>query len=488
MVGITSYGAYVPQLRLNRMTIFGAMAWFAPAIISVAQGERSVCNWDEDALTMAVEAARDCLAGKDRKKVDAAYLASTTMPYADRQNAGIVATALNLRDDIQATDFSSALKAGTAATINALESIRSGSADSVLVSASDRRETKAAYFYEMWFGDGAASLLLGKDDVIAEFLGSYSLSYDFPDHYRGAMNKYDYMWEERWVRDEGYSKIIPEVIKGLLDKCNTSIDEISKVVYPCFFKREHSGIAKKLGIAPEKLVGNMHEVCGECGTAHPLLMFVAALEEAEPGDKIILASFGQGSDALLFEVTEEIKSLPARNGVKGSLARKRPLASYEKFLKFRDLMKTEMGIRAEAATQTAMSTLWRRRKMVLGLVGGVCGECGTRQFPKSDICVNPDCRAAYKQNEFEFSEIPAKIKTFTGDMLAVSIEPPAIYGIVQFEGGGRMLADFTDCSLDDVKVGQDINMSFRKRLYDEERGYHGYFWKAVPQPAAKGGE
>ncbi len=81
------------------MAIFQAMGWFAPAIIMVAQGERSMCNHDEDSLTMAVAAARDCLTGKDKQKIDGSYLCSTTLPFADRQNAGILKTALNLRDD-----------------------------------------------------------------------------------------------------------------------------------------------------------------------------------------------------------------------------------------------------------------------------------------------------------------------------------------------------------------------------------------------------
>jgi 3-hydroxy-3-methylglutaryl CoA synthase len=100
MIGITSYGAYIPRLRLDRMAIFQAMGWFAPALMMVAQGERSMCNWDEDALTMAVAASRDCLGGQDKQKLDALYLASTTQPFADRQNAGIVSSALNLKDNL----------------------------------------------------------------------------------------------------------------------------------------------------------------------------------------------------------------------------------------------------------------------------------------------------------------------------------------------------------------------------------------------------
>ena len=83
MIGITSYGAHIPRLRLNRMSIFQAMGWFAPAIVMVAQGERSMCNWDEDAVTMAVAASRDCLRGQDKQKLDALYLASTTLPFVD---------------------------------------------------------------------------------------------------------------------------------------------------------------------------------------------------------------------------------------------------------------------------------------------------------------------------------------------------------------------------------------------------------------------
>jgi len=110
MIGITHYGGYIPKLRLERIKIFEAMGWFAPAIMMVAQGERSVCNWDEDALSMAVEASRDCLKGADKGKLDALYLCSTTLPYADRQNAGIVKTALNVHDRVLTADFTSALK------------------------------------------------------------------------------------------------------------------------------------------------------------------------------------------------------------------------------------------------------------------------------------------------------------------------------------------------------------------------------------------
>jgi 3-hydroxy-3-methylglutaryl CoA synthase/NAD(P)-dependent dehydrogenase (short-subunit alcohol dehydrogenase family)/putative sterol carrier protein len=484
MIGITSYGAYIPRLRLDRMAIFQAMGWFAPAIMMVAQGERSMCNWDEDSITMAVAASRDCLKGMDKDGLDALYLASTTLPFADRQNAGVVSAALNLKDDFVTADYTASQKAATTALITAFESVLSGQRKNILVTASDRRETKTAYFYEMWFGDGAGSLMVGDTDVIAEYKGSYSISSDFVDHYRGADKKYDYVWEERWTRDAGYGDFIPRVVNGLFGKLGITIDDVDRLVYPCFFKGDHRKIARGLGADPEKLVDNMHEVCGETGAAHSFLMFISALEQAKPGDRILMCGFGQGANALYFEVTENITKLPKRKGVAGSLANKKSVDNYHKWLKFRDLIKTEMGIRAEAPTQTATTVLWRKNKMIMGLVGGRCRECDTPQFPKSDICVNPNCGAFYSQDDCEFSDVPAMVKTFTGDLLAVSVDPPAIYGMVQFEGGGRLIADFTDCELDGIKVGLPVTMEFKCKSFDKERGFVNYFWKAVPVPGA----
>ncbi|MBI2863779.1 MAG: hydroxymethylglutaryl-CoA synthase family protein [Chloroflexi bacterium] len=480
MIGITAFGGYIPRLRLSRKSIVQHIGWLNPAIAGGAQGERSMCNFDEDSLTMAVAAALDCLVGQNKQGVDSLYLASTTLPFADRLNAGIVSTALNLRDDIVTADFGSTQRAGTTALIAGLQAIKSGDKKKVLVTASDKRETKAASPYEMWFGDGAASVLLSDENVIAEFKGSHTVSLDFVDHYRGSLKQYDYNWEERWIRDEGYAKIVPQAIRGLMAKLEITMADVDKLIFPCFIKREHAGIAKALGATPEKVVDNMHEVCGETGVAHPLAMLVSTLEAAKPGERIIVAGYGQGCEALYFQVTDAIQDLPPRAGIRGSLASKETTDNYMKFLKWRNLLLTEAGIRGEAPTQHPLTAMWRQRKQLLGLVGGKCRKCGTPQFPKTDICVNPECRTAHTQDDYEFATVPATVKTFTGDNLAASVNPPNIYGMVQFQGGGRLVADFTDCKLADVKVGMPVKMSFRIHAEDKERGFTGYFWRAVP--------
>jgi len=487
MIGITSYGGYIPRYRLSRNTIVQSMAWYSPVIMAVAGGEKSVANWDEDAVSMAVTAARDCMTGRDRKSLDGVNLASTTLPFADRLNAGIVAAALNMKEDgVSNADFTSCIKAGTTAAISALESIKAGNKDSVLVVASDQRRTKMATMVEMFFGDGAAALLFGKNDVIAEFKGSHSVNCDFIDHYRGAGKEFDYGWEERWQRDEGYGKIIPQAIGGFLEKTGMKIDDFDKVIYPCYFGGTHKGIAGKLGIDKEKVQNNMHAVCGDTGTAHPFVMFVSALEKAKPGDKLLLASFGQGCDVMAFEVTDKIKDFRGPNGITGSLANRAELASYQRYSKFRDLIAADLGIRGEANPSSALTVLWRKRKMLLGLVGAKCRKCGTPQFPAMPVCVNPDCWAVNQFDEYEFADKEAEILMFTGDMLAASVDPPAIYGLIGYDGGGRTMLDFTDCDLDQIRVGMKVKMSFRKRYFDERRGFTGYFWKAIPQ--ARGGD
>ena len=172
MIGITSFGGYIPRLRIERMTIYGQMGWYAPATITVAQGERSFGNWDEDSLTMAVEAARDCLVGQERGRLQALHLATTTSPFADRSGAVLVKEALALEDEVACFDLGTSQRAGTQAILAALGQVSGGLAGSALVVAADQRPARPGSLYEMWFGDGAAALCLGREGVIAEYLAS----------------------------------------------------------------------------------------------------------------------------------------------------------------------------------------------------------------------------------------------------------------------------------------------------------------------------
>jgi 3-hydroxy-3-methylglutaryl CoA synthase len=481
MAGIVSFGAYVPRYRLKRMTIFGAMGWINPANIMLAQGEKAVANQDEDSLTMAAEASIDCLKGFDRSKIDGLFFASTTMPYLERQNSGIIAMALNLREDVRSADFSGALKSGTSALISAIEGVGSKNMRQVLVSGADCRLGKMGSPQEMIFGDGAAAFLVGNEGAIAEFKGSHSLTYDFVDHYRGSKTTFDRQWEDRWIRDLGFNEFVPKVINGLLQKCNVKLSDFSKVIFQCLYDSERRNLAKILKLDPAKIQDPQHQTIGETGTAQSLLMLAKVLEEAKPGDKLLVVSFGSGCDALYLEVTDQISKLNGGKGVKGHLANRAELSSYQKYAVFRGMVPVDIGLRGEADFITRWSFLWRKRKAVLGLIGSQCKKCGTPQFPPQRICVNPSCGATDEMEDYPFADKRGKILSYTGDMLAASYDPPELYGYVEFDGGGRIMCNFTDCTLEDLKVGMPVAFSFRKKYYDEKRDIHGYFWKAVPQ-------
>ena len=479
MAGITSYGAYIPRYRMNRKVIFDQFGWFNAANASVARGEKAVANYDEDTITMAVAAAADCLNGKNKEGVDGLYLASVSLPFAERQNAVIVSDALDCSSSIRTADFGGSLRSGTTALLSAFDAAECGR--NIMVCAGDSRMGKPGSSQEYTFGDGAAALLVGNDKVVAEFKGSFSVSRDFIDYRRLTEEKFGHDWEARWIRDEGYGKIIPEAAFGLAGKYGLDIKDFAKIIIACPVAAAFGELAKKLGAKPEQIQDNMISNVGDTGAALPLMMFVAALEEAKAGDKIMVLSYGNGSDAFYFEVTDEIEKVKeGRKGIKGYLSQKEDMSIYGKYLVFRNIVPLEVGIRGEEIPSTAMTVLWQQGKTVSALVGSKCKVCGTPQYPRQRVCVNPDCGAVDQMEDYRFSGKAGTVNSYTGDSLAFCWDPPQVYGSVDFEEGGRIFLDFTDCDLDSLKVGMPVSMSFRRKYADPQRGHYGYFWKAVP--------
>ncbi|HSG91543.1 MAG TPA: 3-oxoacyl-[acyl-carrier-protein] synthase III C-terminal domain-containing protein [Pseudomonadales bacterium] len=489
MAGITAFGGYVPRLRLERSAIARHHAWADPGILARGKGTRSICNWDEDAVTMGVEAARDCLADRDDTSPvpDAVYFASTSFPFADRQNAGILATALGLAGDRVSLDITGSQRAGTSALLQALGAVAGGMLSEALVVAADKRRTRASAAGEFAYGDGAAALTVSADDGIARFLGAHTVTEDFVDHFRAAGEEFDYTWEERWIRDEGLAKIVPPAITRALDKAGVAADEVAHFCMPSTIGRAVDGIAKTAGIPATAVRDNLHAELGECGAAHALVMLLHTLQgEVAAGDRIVVAAFGQGVDVLVFEATAALAALPARQGIRGHLAAGKATDNYPMYLAFNDLIALDKGMRAERDDyKTALTVTWRKRDMLLGLVGGRCTQCGTLQFPRADICVNPQCRAHHTQEPHPFRDEAASVLTWSADYLTYIPNPPSHYGMITFANGGRFMTDFTDVDVGELDVGMQVRMMFRIKSTDSLRGFVRYFWKAVPVRTAE---
>jgi hydroxymethylglutaryl-CoA synthase len=471
--GILSFGAYLPRARMQRKAVAAANGWFAPGLKGLGKGERAIGNWDEDTITMAVEAARDCLGELDRTSLKQVVLASTTHPFDDRQNATVVATALHLPSALRTSDAAGSLRAGTGALIAALQG-----GERTLVIASDMRRAKAGSTQEMQYGDGAAAMLVGEGTPVARLLGAHTESVDFVHQYRMHDRNSDYGWEERWIRDEGYLKLVPRAVGALLKRCGVEPGAVAHFCMPGTLSKVQAAVAKKCGLAETAVRDALGATVGDTGAAHALLMLAAALEDAKPGDKVLVAGFGEGCDVLLLEVGSGQGA--AKRGVKGALADRREESNYLRWLSFTGTIDLERGMRAEVDKATAMTVLYRNRDMIEGLVGGKCRSCGTVQYPRQRYCVNPACNALDSQDDYVFSERTGKVISYTADGLTYSPDPPTYFGMVQVDGGGRMLMDFTEVDPASMDVGLPVKMVFRIKDADSNRGFVRYFWKAAP--------
>lgn len=478
MVGITGYGAYLPKMRLQKQVIADANAWFDSGLRGLGKGEKAICNWDEDAITMAVEAYSDCCGKTPGQTPAALLLASTSLPFNDRQNSVVVAEALNLNTtDLRTMDITSSQRSSTSGLLAALDVAAAGK-EAVLV-ASEHRRTKVASREEMLYGDGAAALSVGGDNVIAELVASHSQAVDFVDHFRGEGNDFDYGWEERWIRDEGYMKIVPATVDALLAKSGVAAGDIAHFVLPTDMGRAPGAVAKKLGIDAAAVADNLLQSAGCTGTAHGIFLLAHRLEQAKPGELVLLIGFGQGCDALLFKVTDAIADFSPGKGVSGHLSRGVAETNYNKFQSFNDLLQKELGKRSEVNKQAYLSAMYRSRGLTNSFIGGRCTQCGTVQIPKHKYCVNPECGAYDSQVDHPMVGAKGTVATWTADTLTFDYNPPAYFGMVTFEGGGRIMMDMSEVDAETFDTGSEVSVHFRLKQIDHQAGFRKYFWKAI---------
>lgn len=473
MYGITSYGAYIPLWRLSRDVI--AAGWGRASL----GGERSVANNDEDTVTMAVEAVLDCLGDMDRSIVDGLYFASTTAPFKEKQCAALVAAAADLRTDIITMDFGNSLRAGTAALRAALDAVNSGSAENVVVVASDCRLAYPRSDYEQNFGDGAAALLVSRGgNLIATVEASYSISNDMYDVWRLDKDIFVQSWEDRFIIEHGYLENMSKAVSGLMKRQNLKAESVSKAVFYAPNLRAQQTLARQIGLdVKTQLQDLLMNNLGVCGSAHALIMLAAAFEEAKGGETFLLASYGDGSDAFLIKVTEAVeKTKGKRRGVKGFLGSKRSLPSYERYLSYRGLVEPQPGEPFRLFPSSSAS--WRERNWAIRFHGSRCKNCGLVTFPIQRVCYG--CHSKDNYEEVRLSDKKGTVYTFSLDALAGRSDDPMVpHIVIESElGKTRIYSIMTDCDPSEIKIGMSVEMTFR-RMY-EGAGMYNYFWKCRP--------
>ncbi|HKG23915.1 MAG TPA: OB-fold domain-containing protein [Blastocatellia bacterium] len=470
MTGITSTGAYIPFYRLARKEI--ARAWGGRA----GEGERAVANVDEDSLTMAVEAVRDLLDGREGRDVDGLMYATTTSPYGEKQASALIATVVDLRHDCRTADHTGSLRSATTAIRAALDAVGAGSASRIIIAASDTRLAPPRSAGERSFGDAASAIEVGSDRVIARLLSSHSTVDEITDVWRKNDDRFVSGWEERFAVTQGYLRVVRRAVGELFERSAVGPSEIAKAIFYAPDPGSLGAVAKSLGLNAGQVPDHLFASVGNTGAAMPLLVLSSVLEEARAGDKLLVVGYGSGCDALLFEVTAEIEKSrqTGRRGVRGHLASKGSLASYERYAKFRELIETEAA-RRQAPSASAPQT-WRRRDEIYKLHGYRCLDCGKVQYPRQRVCIG--CQARDNFESVPLAGKTARLFTFTVDFLNADPDPPTVMSVVDFEGGGRAYLMMTDRDPSEVKIDQDVEMTFR-RLYDAE-GFTNYYWKCRP--------
>jgi len=470
MIGIKSYGAYVPIFRLERDLI--ARSWGRGSL----GGERSVANNNEDTLTMAVEALLDCLGDVNIKEIKGLYFASTSAPYKEKQISTLAAKVINLNEEIINGDFANSLRAGTSALKASVDAVKSGSVQNMLMVASDCRLGYPRSDDEQLFGDGAAAILVSDSKVIANIIDTVSFTKELVDVWRNPEDTYVRSWEKRWVLAEGYQEIMKKAVTALMNKCELEPKGITKAIFSAPDKTAHRKLGKSLGFDENQIQDPLLSTVGNCGAAHPLMVLVSALEDAKAGDKIIMAAHGNGADAFFIEVTEEISRFKKRRGIKQNLESKLLLSSYERYLSYRGLLETVPG--EPFKLLPSATAYWRDIDSILSCLGSKCRKCGTVTYPIQRVCYN--CQSKDEYDPFNLSNKKGKVFTFTLDNLAGRSDDPVIaQAVIEMdESKCRVYALLTDCDPSKVHIGMPVEMTFR-RIY-EGANFHNYFWECRP--------
>ncbi|WP_417725652.1 OB-fold domain-containing protein [Salipiger sp.] len=461
---LKSAAGYLPMLRFDRKVARKELRW--SGLGGSGRGLRAVAGWDEDPVTMSVEAARGVLGGD---APDAVVFASTSAPFTDRSQAGIVVDALHLPSGVMTQDVANTRRAAVTALLRAL---RGGGTD--LIAAGEKRAAAPGTGPHLNWGDGAGAVLTGPGPGVARLLGAASLHADLLDVNTTAERGTPYGAEDRFVRDEAVAQVYTPAIRAALADAGLDGAAIALAVVPEPVAGTYRALARGCGLKAANLCEEIAAQAGDLGAAMPLFGLALALDRARFGDKILVAGFGNGADVLVLEVTGAGNGSAAQALTQGAI-----LDSYTRFLNLTGTLGLDWGPRAEVNQKVSASTLLRHGRDMHGFVGGR-DRGGNVQFPKTPIPVRPDATGPEEYDDVVLRDVPGTVASITADRLNFTPDPPFHFGLVQFENGARVVMEHCDVEGPAPEVGAPVRMRFRIKAIDRQRRFRSYFWKAAP--------
>jgi 3-hydroxy-3-methylglutaryl CoA synthase len=461
--GVAALGAYAPLLRLDRASASRALKF--SGLGGRGAGFRAVAGWDEDALTLAVEAARTI-----HRAPEAVCFASTSAPFLDRSHSTLVIDALALSQDTRGHDVAGSRRCAVSALLDALL----GRGEK-LIASGERRPGKPGNPMHLAEGDGAAAAFVA-DGGAARLIGWASLSHDLVDVYASREHPDPYQYEERFIRETSVGKVIGPAVRAALTHAGLDPTAISIAAVheplPGLWKE----ISRATGITAPNAAADAAQRLGDLGAAHALFAFALACSKARPGDYVLLAGFGSGCDALIFEITGPV---PGSESAVDALTRGLAFDDYVRFLSLNGAIELDWGVRSEFEQKAQATVLERYSRDMLGFIGGRDTK-GNVQFPKSRIPVRPDARGPEPLEDVRLADESATIVSVTADRLNFTPDPPFWFGLAQFDNGARVMMEFVDSDGRGFSVGDRVRMRLRVKSHDRRRGFRTYFWKAAP--------
>ena len=469
--GILAYGAYLPFQRLDRRSISASLG------AGGGKGTRTVASYDEDTTSLGVEAARRALRAlpPGAPRPTALYFATSDPAYLEKSNAATVHAALGLDGSVVAYDLGGAVRSGVGALRAALERV-----EPTLVVLADVRIGLPGGVDESANGDGAVAFVTaGAGPLVAELVAAAGATEELLDRWRLPGEPTARAWEERF----GEAVLVEPAqasIADALKQAGMTAGELTAVAVSGTSPRAAKRVAAALGGAGlggagAALIDDLSGTVGFTGAAHAGLLLASALDTVEAGAVIASLSLADGADALIFRVTDVLAAARPRPSLAAQLAAGGPPLSYPTFLTWRGLLRREPPRRPDPVRPTAPAS-HRGEAWKYAFSASRCQACGRRHLPPQRVCL--ECHAVDQMELERLADTPGTIATYTLDRLAISLHPPVVVAVVDFDGGGRFQCELTDSEPDSVAIGQRVEMTFR-RLFTAE-GVHNYFWKAKP--------
>ncbi len=477
VVGVTGYGVYIPKYRIDRSIIGEAWA-------GRGRGENAVAGADEDVITMAAEAALNAVAHASldcSADLNALYFGTGSALDFEHSSLGVIAEVLRASSEIDCADFTASPRAGFAALKACRDAVASGRLGNGLVIGAEQRATAAGSPEEMNCGDGAAAFMLGTDDVIAEIDEVYSHATNFVDRWRDADSEYVKEYEPRFTRDYGYKRHILAAATGLFEKLQAGIGDFDHVVLQQPNAGMVKGLAEALNASQDQLRhGNLMGAVGDLGAASALIGLADVLDNAEPGQRILVLSYGSGaSDAISLRVTGAIDAVRERvKSVSSYVENSIAVGDYVAFAKMKGALEKQ-NIPAKIGLPPASAALWRDGREIRRLDAIKCTSCGYVNYPATirKICVR--CGGT------DFDRVTlsrtGKVHTYC---LSLYVPPPLVGPqaliIGDLDDGNRYRALGTEIlTSDDVEIDMRVELVMRRIVTDEGIPVYGNVFRPV---------